>query len=152
VKTPRCPWRPVIALALTAVLVAGCGQETPAEADPELAQQLALVDRAVVTGDEARIRDRVESLVSTTKAARDAGRLDEEQADRILAAADALLARLPDEAPPPKPSPSATPSPTITPSPDEDGGDEGEGDEEKPKPKEPKPEPPKDKQGKDHKH
>jgi hypothetical protein len=146
----------VIALALTAVLVAGCGQETPAEADPELAQQLALVDRAVVTGDEAQIRDRVESLVSTTEAARDAGRLDEEQADRILAAADELLARLPDEAPPPKPSPSATPSPTITPSPDEDGGDEGEGDEEKPKPNEPKPEPkpepPKDKHGKDHKH
>ncbi|MFL6004097.1 MAG: hypothetical protein ACJ72P_14925 [Nocardioides sp.] len=125
-KPPRSPWRTAIAVALSAVLAAGCGGETPAEADPELAQQLARVDRAVVTGDEALIRDRVESLVSATETARDAGRLDEEQADSILGAADELLARLPDEAPPPRPSPSTTPSPTITPSPDEDEGDDGD--------------------------
>jgi hypothetical protein len=108
------------------VLAAGCGQDTPSEAAPELARQLAQVDRAVTTGDEAQIRERVEALVSATEAARDAGRLNDEQADRILSAADALLARLPEDAPPPKPSPPASSSPTITPSPDED---EDEGDE-----------------------
>ena len=138
---PRHATRWVSILALTAVLAAGCGQDTPSEAAPELARQLAQVDRAVTTGDEARIRERVESLVSATEAARDTGRLDEEQADRILSAADALLARLPDGAPPPTPSPPASPSPTITPSPDEEEGDDGEGHEEKPKHEEPKPKP-----------
>ena len=105
-------------LVITALLASGCGGTTPSEAAPELAQQLARVDRAVVSGDDARIRDRVESLKSATEAARDAGRLDEQQADRILAAADALLARLPE----PAPQPSATPSPshTLSPSPEEE--------------------------------
>jgi outer membrane biosynthesis protein TonB len=157
---PRHVTRWVSVLALTAVLAAGCGQDTPSEAAPELARQLAQVDRAVTTGDVARIRERVESLVSATEAARDAGRLDDEQADRILSAADALLAQLPEEvpeeAPSPEPSPPASPSPTITPSPEEEEGDEGEGHEEKPKHEErnPKPEKPKpekqDKGGKKH--
>ena len=89
---PGNPARRLAALALSAVLLAGCGGESsPADAAPELADQLARVDRAVAAGDEARIRDRVESLVAATEAARDSGRLDDEQADRILTAADALL-------------------------------------------------------------
>jgi hypothetical protein len=141
VRTSRSPWRPVIALALSAVLATGCGSESPAEADPELAQELTRVDRAVVTGDDALIRDRVESLVSATEAARDAGRLDEEQADRIIAAADGLLARVP--APEPAPRPSATPSPsaTLSPSPEDEGEGEGEGEGEPEEKEEPKPKP-----------
>jgi hypothetical protein len=120
-----------VALILAATLLAGCGGETPpAEAAPELADQLALVDRAVGSGDEMAIRRRVDSLVAATESARDAGRIDEAQADRILAAADALLARLP--APQQEPEPSApSPTPSATPPPPEEGGegDEGEGDE-----------------------
>ena len=126
---PGNPARRLVALALSAVLLAGCGGEsTPADAAPELADQLARVDRAVAAGDEARIRDGVESLVAATEAARDSGRLDDEQADRILAAADALMARLPAEEPPPKPSPSpASPSPpTTSPTPDEEAEEEQE--------------------------
>ena len=130
------------ALTLTAVLSAtfatGCGNEAPADAAPELSAQLARVDRAVATGDEARIRDRVEALESATEAARDAGELDDEQADRIVAAADALLARLPAEEPVPEPTPAPSPT-TASPSPEED--DEHE---EKPPKHEPKPKPPKD--------
>jgi hypothetical protein len=132
----------VTVLAFTAMLAAGCGETTPSEAAPELAQQLARVDRAVVSGDDARIRARVESLVSATEAARDAGRLNDDQADSILAAADALLARLP--APEPSPQPSASPSPSSTPSPSTGDEDEDEADEKEPKPK-PEPKPPKDK-------
>lgn len=126
----------LVALALSAVLLAGCGGESsPADAAPELADQLARVDRAVTAGDEARIRDRVESLVAATEAARDSGRLDDEQADRILTAADALIARLPAEEPPPKPSPSPTSSsPTPSPTPDEEAEEEREEEEEEPKP------------------
>jgi hypothetical protein len=123
------PARRLAALALTAVLAAGCGGDsTPAEAAPELAEQLARVDRAVTTGDEARIRERVESLVAATEAARDAGRIDDEQADRILTAADALLARLPAEEPPSEsPSPPTSSPTTETPEPPEDDeGDEGD--------------------------
>jgi hypothetical protein len=133
-------------LAVMAVLVAGCG-ETPTEAAPELARQLAQVDRAVTTGDEAQIRDRVESLVSATEAARDSGEIDDEQADRILAAADALLARLPAEKPAPEPPSPPTSSPTTeTPEPpEEDEGDEGDnsgpgGGDSKEKPEKHKPE------------
>jgi hypothetical protein len=130
---PGNPARRLAALALTAVLAAGCGDDsTPAEAAPELAEQLASVDRAVAAGKEPMIRQRVESLVAATEAARDSGRLDEEQADRILAAADALLARLPAEKPTPKPTPSPPTSSATTATPDPDEGDEdeeGEGDE-----------------------
>ena len=123
------PARRLVALVLIAVLAGGCGGDsTPTDAAPELAEQLAQVDRATTTGDEAQIRERVESLAAATEAARDAGRIDDGQADRILAAADALLARLPAEEPAPEPPSSPTSSPTLSPSPDEDEGDEDEGD------------------------
>ncbi len=143
-STPARRWA---ALALVAVLAAGCGGDsTPADAAPELAEQLARVDRAVAAGDEARIRERVESLVTATEAVRDSGRLDDEEADRILTAADALLARLPAEEPSPKPPPPPSSSPTPTPDPDEDEGDGDEDDEkeEKEEKEEDQPKPGKD--------
>lgn len=117
-----------LALILGATLLAGCGGETPpVEAAPELADRLTLVDRAVASGDETSIRRRVNSLVAATEAARDDGSIDETQADRILAAAEALLARLP--APEQSPEPSASPpSPSVS-SPSPEDGDEGEDDE-----------------------
>jgi hypothetical protein len=129
--------RRLAALALTAVLlVAGCGDETaPGDAAPELADQLTRIDRAVAAGDEAVIRQRVESLVAATEAARDAGRIDDAQADRILTAADELQDRLPAEQPEPKPSPSSpsTSAPPPAPEPDEDEDDhEDDGDQKKP--------------------
>lgn len=116
-----------LALILATTLLAGCGGETPpAEAAPELADRLTRVDRAVVSGDETSIRRRVESLVVATEAARDDGSIDEAQADRILAAADALLARLstPEQSPEPSASP---PSPSVSP-PSPENGDGGEDD------------------------
>jgi hypothetical protein len=137
------------ALAVTAMVAAGCGGETaPTESAPELAEQLERVDQAVVVGDDARIRDRVEALMAATESARDDGRLDDEQADRILAAGEAMLARLPEE-PAPEPSPTSS-SPTMeTPEPpaEEDEDDEGDnsgpggGDSEE-KPEKDKPEKP----------
>jgi hypothetical protein len=119
-------------LAVTAMVAAGCGSDTaPADAVPELADRLEQVDTAVATGDEARIRQRVEALVAATESARDEGSLDDEDAERILAAADAMLARLPAEEPAPEPPSPPTSSPTTeTPEPPEededDEGDEGD--------------------------
>jgi hypothetical protein len=116
------------ALAVIAVVAAGCGtDEAPADAAPELAERLERVDRAVTSGDEAQIRERVESLVDATESAQTAGQLDEDQADRILAAADALLAQLPDERPEPESPASSSPA-SPTPEVEEDEGDEGEDD------------------------
>ena len=130
--------RRLAALALTAaLLVAGCGDETaPGDAAPELADQLARIDRAVAAGDEAVIRQRVESLVAATEAARDAGRIDDAQADRILTAAEELQDRLPAEQPEPKPSPSSpsTSAPPPAPEPDEDEDDHEDDDEDQKKP------------------
>jgi len=149
VTIPGNPARRLVALALSAVLLAGCGGESaPADAAPELADQLARVDRAVATGDEARIRERVESLVAATEAARDSGRLDDEQADRILAAADAMLGRLPTEEPPPEGSPSPPSSSPTTASPSPDEEEEEKGEEPKPAPHE---KPDKPDKGKGHK-
>jgi hypothetical protein len=126
------------ALALSAVLlVGGCGDETaPGDSAPELADQLTRIDRAVTVGDEAVIRQRVESLVAATEAAREAGRIDDAQADRILTAADELLNRLPAEEPEPKPSPSpstSAPAP-ASPEPDEDDHEDDEEEKKPPKP------------------
>jgi hypothetical protein len=113
-----------VALVLAATLLAGCGGERPpAEAAPELADRLTLVDRAVASGDETSIRRRVESLVAAAESARDDGLIDDVQEDRILVAARALLAQLPDE-PAPEPTPSESPTPTPSPTPKEDDGEE----------------------------
>ena len=132
--------RRLAALALTSVLLlTGCGdQAAPGDAAPELADQLNRIDGAVAAGDEAAIRQRVESLIAATKESRDAGRIDDAQAARILTAADELLGQLPAEEPEPKPPPSSpsTSAPPPAPEPDEDD-DEGD-DEEQEKP--PKPE------------
>jgi hypothetical protein len=141
-------------LAVTAMVAAGCGSDTtPADSVPELADRLERVDSAVATGDEARIRQRVEALVAATESARDEGSLDDEDAERILAAADAMLARLPAEEPAPEPPSPPTSSPTteIPEPPEEDEGDEGdEGDNSGPGGGDSKKKPEKDKPDKGH--
>lgn len=129
-RTTGNPARRLAALVLTAVLlVAGCGGEAaPADSAPELADQLARIDRAVTAGDDALTRQRVESLVTATETARDAGRIDDTQADRILSAAEDLLSRLPAEEPTSEPpSPPASSPTTETPEPPDEGEDD-EGD------------------------
>jgi hypothetical protein len=148
----------------TVVLLTGCGGGTaPADEVPLLADRLAGVDRAVSSGDEAQIREQVEALVNATERARGAGQLDDEQAERVLAAADSLLAQLPDETTPqPSPSPrTSSPAPPSTPEEgddedsdenDEDDGHE-EGHEKHPEKDQPKPEKPKKaEKGKGHGH
>lgn len=144
--TTRRAARFLVSVLGAVVLLTGCGGDTaPADEVPLLADRLALVDRAVSSGNETQIREQVETLIDATERARDAGQLDDEQAERVLAAADSLLARLPDEATPqPSPSPpTSSPAPPSTPEEgddeesDEDDEDEGHPEKDKPKPDKP---------------
>ena len=129
------PARSLAALLTAGVLLlaTGCGSETsPADDVPALATSLDAVDEAVVSGDDKAVRDAVAELTAVTERARDAGDLDAAAADRILAAAEALLAALGEPATPteekssepPTPAPSMTQPSAPESSSDEDGGDD----------------------------
>ncbi|MFC6287632.1 hypothetical protein ACFP3Q_14690 [Nocardioides sp. GCM10027113] len=123
--------RRLLAAGCTAVLLglSGCGGTSPVEAVPELSDRLAAVDAAVVAGDHATTRDAVEDLVATAEEAEAAGEIDAAQADAIVAAAEALLARLADEEPA-EPEPLPEPTPTQSAAPEESEPEETEESEE----------------------
>jgi hypothetical protein len=113
------------ALAAGVVLLAsGCGSETsPADDVPALATSLDRVDEAIATGEYDAARDAVAKLTDVATRAEAAGDLDAARADRIVAAAEALLAAFPEpEAPPSEPTPDPTPG--------EDDGEDNDDDEE----------------------
>lgn len=110
--------RIVEALLIGALLITSptaCGQDaTTSEQVPELAALLEQVDAAVVAGDDARTRQRVDALMAATREARDSGDLDSAQADKILTAATALLNGLPPNPPSSEESSSPVPEPQET--------------------------------------
>lgn len=115
--------RPAAAIGCVVALVAGCGSSTPAsEAVPGLETRLSAVDRAIADHDFDQARRQIQRLVSMTVAARDAGDLDSDQADPILAAAASLTTALPRRHQPNRPP---SPQPDVTapqPEPDQHEG------------------------------
>ena len=94
------------------LVTSGCGSGTsPADDVPALATALDAVDEAVVSDDDKAVRDAVAELTDTTTRARKAGDLEAAEADRILAAAEALLAALGEPAPAPRGDPRARANP-----------------------------------------
>lgn len=128
--------RLLAAHGLVALLLAGCGAPSPGEAVPSLTEGVARVDEAVVAGDRDAARAALEGLVDDAERAVAAGDLDPEQADAVVAAAEALLAEV--DAPTPRqeePEESLPSGSTTTPpsdEPDEEEPDEKEPDEEEP--------------------
>lgn len=124
-------------LAMTMTLT-GCSSDAPpSESAPELATRLDRVDAAIESGDYDRARAAVEALVAATAKAQVAGRISDDEADRILDAARDVLAELPEEgSETPATDPTTTPTPQIpTPTteilpPDQGGHDEDEGKDE----------------------
>jgi hypothetical protein len=97
---------------------AACGEQTPpGEAVPAIATALGRVDAAIQSGDRNRARTAVEDLVAETAEAEVAGELSAEQADRVVAAARKVLARLPADD-------SSADEPTDQPSDPTDGVDQ----------------------------
>ena len=127
--------------AIVLLLASGCGSETsPADDVPALASSLDRVDEAIAAGEYDAARDAVARLTDVATRAEAAGDLDAAQADRIVAAAEALLAALPDpEAPPSEPTPDPTPETPSSTSPgqDEDEDDDSDEDESAPAPVDP---------------
>jgi hypothetical protein len=116
----RMHWLAPLVAGAVLVTTAGCGAEpepVPADSVPTLAVTLESVDSLIAEGRWARARAQLRSLIADANAAREAGELSPEEADRIVAAATRLLGVLP--------TPTPTASPTAVPSP---GGAEGKGD------------------------
>ncbi|MBZ5734735.1 hypothetical protein K8Z61_09525 [Nocardioides sp. TRM66260-LWL] len=112
---------------LLAVLLSGCGAggsdaQTPgttaAGTAPGLASALDRVDAAVVSDDPDRIAAAVQALRRVTASAVADGTLSASRADRIDAAALALLDTVP--------TPTPTPTPTTAPDESEEAEESGE--------------------------
>ena len=90
---------------------------SPAESAPELASALDRVDSAIVGGRSAEIEDAVDTLILATRQAQEEGRIDLAEADRIIGAAENVLAQLPDDAAklPESEPPGSAESPTADP-------------------------------------
>jgi uncharacterized membrane protein YgcG len=128
---PRRPLALVLVTTAVVLTLVGCGRSSAANAVPALEDRLAVIDTAIVREDFDAAREALDRLVRTTTQARQAGELDQEQADAILAAAAALEARLPAPEEPPTDAETPPPQPSSPPEDDEDnaGGDDGDGDD-----------------------
>lgn len=126
----RAVRRRLVAAVACALLLTGCGADpAPADAVPALSDRLEQVDAAVAADDPERIRTAVDRLVATAEQARDSGQLDDGQVDAIAAAAEALLAELPE----PEPATPSTPETSAPAPPEDDEAEEGLSEEEKKK-------------------
>ena len=113
--------RLAFAFAAAALLGGACGQSSLSrDVAEDLQQQVALIRRAAEAGRPVQVRAHVETLTSDVSALVEQGRLEEDRALEIAAAAEALEARIGLI-----PRTTATRSPIPSPSVDED---EGEGD------------------------
>jgi len=112
----------VVAAVVTAAFLTSCG-EAQTSATPEIRQDLQQVDAALAQQHFVQAREQLQSLVDATVKARDAGRIESQQAADILAAAAHVATGIRVERS--SQIPTTTPRPTVT---DGEGGDEG-GDE-----------------------
>lgn len=117
-----------LTLAVMTGVLAGCSQdESPAETAPALAAALTQVDQAVEAERYGRARSATEFLLAETRRLQQEGDLSADDADRIRAAARALLATLPAErGPEESPSESEAPSDEAEEDQDEDKPGKGE--------------------------
>lgn len=117
-----------------ALVLGGCGADAvaPSAAVPALADVLDRVDSALADREYDAARTRLERLISTATAAGESGELDPEEVDRIVSAAEQVLAAIPDDATVPAVKPSASPAPAPTkaapkPAPGKESSSKGKG-------------------------
>lgn len=110
------------------LITSGCGSGTsPADDVPALATSLDRVDEAIAAEDYDAARDAVAELTEVATRAEEDGDLDADQADRIVSAAESLVAALPGgEEPPAEPDPASPTSSTPASDGEEDDEDEDE--------------------------
>jgi hypothetical protein len=115
-----------VTVLATVLLVTGCGGGTASEVPPSLTGPLERVDRATVTGDPDAVAPAVRSLLRAVEDAESEGAVDADRADRIRAAAAALLEAVRSAEPSPEPTRSPAPSGESS----EQSGESDEGDDE----------------------
>lgn len=104
-----------VAVALSGLLLAGCGTavpEEPAAQAAPLAARLSQVDESLAAHRFNQATNDLVALAAQTRSELAAGDLDAGAARRILAAIDAIRATLPA---PPKPTTTPAPTPTLRP-------------------------------------
>lgn len=117
---PATHWATSLVVGVLLVATGGCGEEpSPKTAVPHLESALSRVDESIMRRNWERTRKAVQRLIVQAGAAREAGTLTQEQADRIQAAAARLLSELP-EPPPPPPPEHVDPDSPGSPNQDED--------------------------------
>ena len=122
--------RAIVTAGALALSLGACGSsdEPPGEAVPALATTLTAVESALGDGDNVKAEALLNKLVASTERNREAGKISEEEADRILAAIARLTAALPESSTSP---PEETPVEPVPEASDEDKKDGDDKDEEK---------------------
>src|SRR4051794_32135418 len=96
----RRPPAALLAALLTGATLTGCGSSAaPADSVPALGASLDKVDSFIAAGHLVQARSELKTLTATTTQARSDGELSDQDATRILDAAQALLAELPAPSP-----------------------------------------------------
>ena len=133
--TPRRPTvaalRRGVAALVCALVVASCGNGgSDMRAAQEVGGTYELLAAAVDAGDRGEARRILQDLIRSVEGFREAGEIDAQRADEILAAASEVsraLRTLPAPTVSPEPSPSPTAGETVDPEADGGGEDEGNG-------------------------
>jgi hypothetical protein len=87
--------RPTIVIAAAALLGGACGQSSISpDVAESLQQRVALIRRAAEAGRPLQVRIRLEALTSTVSALVEQGRLEDDRALEIAAAAEAVEAQI----------------------------------------------------------
>ena len=117
-------------IVLTAVLLAGCGQDSPPQTRDALQDRVGAVIAAANVGDGGAARTALAALRADVEGAQRLGSLSRERAADLARLADEVEAALPAPAPPPAPPPTATRAP-VAPAPAAPDPERGKGDDDR---------------------
>ena len=115
-------------IVLTAVLLAGCGQDSLPQTRDALQDRVGAVIAAANAGDGGAARTALAALRADVEGAQRLGSLSRERAADLARLADEVEAALP--APPPPPSPKASRAP-VAPAPAAPDPERGKGDDDR---------------------
>ena len=117
-------------IVLTAVLLAGCGQDSLPQTRDALQDRVGAVIAAANAGDGGAARTALAALRADVEGAPRLGSLSRERAADLARLADEVEAALPAPPPPPAPPPTATRAP-VAPAPAAPDPERGKGDDDR---------------------
>ena len=115
-------------IVLTAILLAGCGQDSPPQTRDALQDRVGAVIAAANAGDGGAARTALSALRADVEGAQRLGSLSRERAADLTRLADEVEAALPAPAPPPPPTATRAP---VAPAPAAPDPERGKGDDDR---------------------